>query len=274
MPIRAASFHGHVDSIQAGSGAAFSLLPPENATGNFVKVVQRVPVKIIFDTAAGRLYRPGHVGGADREGAMSETTARRSRTSAARRPDNRNPWLVAVVISIATFMQVLDTSIANVALQYIAGSLAASIDESTWILTSYLVASAVVLPISGWLSGVIGRKRFYMMCVATFTVSSILCALAPNLEMLIFFRVLQGLGGGGMAPSEQSMLADTFPPRQRSQAFALYGVAVIVAPTVGPTLGGWLTDNLSWHWIFLINGPIGVMSLDPGAIHGDRTAKC
>jgi len=173
----------------------------------------------------------------------------------------RNPWLVAVVISIATFMQVLDTSIANVALQYIAGSLAAGIDESTWVLTSYLVASAVVLPISGWLSGVVGRKRFYMLCVATFTVSSILCALAPNLPALIFFRVLQGLGGGGMAPSEQAMLADTFPPRQRSQAFALYGVAVIVAPTVGPTLGGWLTDNLSWHWIFLINGPIGVMSL-------------
>jgi len=173
----------------------------------------------------------------------------------------RNPWLVAVVISIATFMQVLDTSIANVALQHIAGSMAASIDESTWILTSYLVASAVVLPISGWLAGVIGRKRFYMLCVATFTASSILCAMAPNLTSLIFFRVLQGLGGGGMAPSEQSMLADTFTVRQRSQAFAVYGIAVIVAPTVGPTLGGWLTDNLSWHWIFLINGPIGVMSL-------------
>ena len=174
---------------------------------------------------------------------------------------DRNPWLVAVVISIATFMQVLDTSIANVALQHIAGSMASSIDESTWVLTSYLVASAVILPISGWLSGVIGRKRFYMLCVATFTVSSILCALAANLQMLIFFRVLQGIGGGGMAPSEQAMLADTFPARQRSQAFALYGIAVIVAPTIGPTLGGWLTDNFSWHWIFLINGPIGVVSL-------------
>ncbi len=173
----------------------------------------------------------------------------------------RNPWLVAVVISIATFMQVLDTSIANVALQYIAGSLAASVDESTWVLTSYLVASAVILPISGWLSGVVGRKRFYMLCVATFTVSSILCALAPNLQMLIFFRVLQGIGGGGMAPSEQAMLADTFPENKRSMAFAVYGVAVLVAPTVGPTLGGWLTDNLSWHWIFLINAPIGVLSL-------------
>ncbi len=174
---------------------------------------------------------------------------------------DHNPWLIAVVISIATFMQVLDTSIANVALRNIAGSLAAGVDESTWVVTSYLVASAVILPISGWLAGMIGRKRFYMLCVATFTVSSILCAFAPNLGTLIVFRVLQGLGGGGMAPSEQAMLADTFPARLRAQAFALYGVAVIVAPTVGPALGGWLTDNYSWHWVFLINGPIGILSL-------------
>ncbi len=174
---------------------------------------------------------------------------------------DRNPWLVAVVISLATFMQVLDTSIANVALRNIAGSLAAGVDESTWVVTSYLVASAVVLPISGWLSGVVGRKRFYMLCVATFTIASVMCAFAPNLGVLIVFRVLQGLGGGGMAPSEQAMLADTFPARRRAQAFALYGIAVIVAPTVGPTLGGWLTDNWSWHWIFLINGPIGLLSL-------------
>jgi len=174
---------------------------------------------------------------------------------------SRNPWLIAVVISIATFMEVLDASIANVALRNIAGSLAAGVDESTWVLTSYLVANAVILPISGWLSGVIGRKRYYMSCVAIFTVSSLLCAVAPTLSMLIIFRVLQGLGGGGMAPTEQAMLADTFPARLRGQAFALYGVAVIVAPTVGPVLGGWLTDNLSWHWIFLINGPIGLLSL-------------
>jgi MFS transporter, DHA2 family, multidrug resistance protein len=192
-----------------------------------------------------------------------------------------NPWLIAVVISIATFMQVLDTSIANVALQYIAGSLAASVEESTWVLTSYLVASAVVLPISGWLSGVIGRKRFYMLCVATFTVSSILCAVAPNLQTLILFRVLQGLGGGGMAPSEQAMLADTFTESKRPLAFALYGVAVIVAPTIGPTLGGWLTDNFSWHWIFLINGPIGFISLllvnwlvtEPEALEQERRQR-
>lgn len=193
----------------------------------------------------------------------------------------RNPWLVAVVLSIATFMEVLDTSIANVSLRNIAGSMAASLDESTWVLTSYLVASAVVLPISGWLAGVIGRKRFNMLSIAIFTVSSVLCALAPNLQALIVLRVIQGFGGGGLAPVEQSMLADTFPVSQRGQAFALYGVAVIVAPTIGPTLGGWLTDNLSWHWIFLINGPVGVIALilvqwlvtEPEILERERQAR-
>jgi MFS transporter, DHA2 family, multidrug resistance protein len=174
---------------------------------------------------------------------------------------DRNPWLVAIVVSIATFMVVLDTAIANVSLRYIAGSLAASVDESTWVVTTYLIANAVVLPASGWLSNVIGRKRFYMICVALFTVSSLLCGLAPSLSALIFFRILQGLGGGGMPTSEQAILADTFPPQKRGQAFALYGVAVIVAPTVGPTIGGWITDNFSWHWIFFINVPIGLISL-------------
>ncbi|WP_296738846.1 DHA2 family efflux MFS transporter permease subunit [Mesorhizobium sp.] len=173
----------------------------------------------------------------------------------------RNPWLIAIVVSIATFMLVLDTSIANVALRNIAGSLAAGVDESTWVITTYLVANSVIIPISGWLASVIGRKRYYMFCVATFTLASLLCGLAPNLQMLIVFRILQGLGGGGMAPSEQSILADTFPPEKRSQAFALYGIAVIVAPTVGPTIGGWLTDNFSWHWIFFINVPFGILSV-------------
>ena len=194
---------------------------------------------------------------------------------------NRNPWLVAVALSIATFMEVLDASIANVSLRNIAGSFAASLDESTWVLTSYLVASAVVLPISGWLAGVIGRKRFNMLSIAIFTVSSVLCAMAPNLQALIVFRVIQGLGGGGLAPVEQSMLADTFPVRLRGQAFALYGLAVIVAPTVGPTLGGWLTDHLSWHWIFLINGPVGVIALilvqwlvhEPEILERERRAR-
>jgi MFS transporter, DHA2 family, multidrug resistance protein len=174
---------------------------------------------------------------------------------------NHNPWLVAVVVSLATFMVVLDTAIANVALRYIAGSLAASVDESTWVLSTYLIANAVVLPASGWLSNVLGRKRFYMICVAVFTVSSLFCGLAPSLGALIFFRILQGLGGGGMPTSEQAILADTFPPEKRGQAFALYGIAVIVAPTIGPTLGGWITDNFSWHWIFFINIPIGIVSL-------------
>ncbi|HEX3724717.1 MAG TPA: DHA2 family efflux MFS transporter permease subunit, partial [Pirellulales bacterium] len=173
----------------------------------------------------------------------------------------RSPWLIALVASIATFMEVLDTSVANVALRHIAGSVAASVDESTWVLTSYLVSNAIVLPISGWLATVIGRKRFYMSCVALFTVSSLLCGLAGSLGWLIFFRVLQGLGGGGLAPSEQSILADTFPAEKRGLAFSLYGVAVVVAPAAGPTLGGWITDNYTWHWIFFMNVPVGLASL-------------
>jgi DHA2 family multidrug resistance protein len=176
-----------------------------------------------------------------------------------------NPWLITLVVSIATFMLVLDASIANVALQDIAGSLAVSVDESTWIVTTYLIANAVVIPVSAWLSSVLGRKRYYMACVAVFTASSLLCGLSTSLSMLIFFRVLQGLGGGGMAPAEQAILADTFPPEKRAQAFALYGIAVILAPTVGPTLGGWLVDNFTWHWIFFINVPVGLLSL--GLVH-------
>ena len=160
---------------------------------------------------------------------------------------SHNPWLVTVILSMATFMTVLDTSIANVSLLNISGALGTSYDEATWILTSYLVANAIILSISGWLSDVIGRKRFYMLSVGLFTVASFLCGIAPNLGSLVVFRVLQGIGGGGMAPSEQVMLADSFPPSTRAQAFAVYGVAVIVAPTIGPTIGGWITDNVSWH---------------------------
>jgi len=172
-----------------------------------------------------------------------------------------NPYLIAFVVSIATFMEVLDTTIANVALRHIAGGLAVGIDESTYVITSYLVANAIVLSISGWLSTVIGRKRFYMICVAIFTVSSLLCGFAWNLQSLVLFRILQGLGGGGMATSEQAILADSFPPHKRGQAFAIYGVAVVVAPVVGPTLGGWITDTYTWHWVFLINVPMGLLSL-------------
>ncbi|MET4116481.1 DHA2 family multidrug resistance protein [Bradyrhizobium sp. JR4.1] len=172
-----------------------------------------------------------------------------------------NPYLIAFVVSIATFMEVLDTTIANVALRHIAGGLAVGIDESTYVITSYLVANAIVLSISGWLSTVIGRKRFYMICVAVFTISSLLCGFAWNLQALVLFRILQGLGGGGMATSEQAILADSFPPHKRGQAFAIYGVAVVVAPVVGPTLGGWITDTYTWHWVFLINVPMGLLSL-------------
>src|SRR5512138_2433750 len=189
---------------------------------------------------------------------MSSATLTMS--GAADRPAH-NPWVIALAVTLATFMEVLDTSIANVALPHIAGSLSAGQDESTWVLTSYLVSNAIVLPLSGWLSSIVGRKRFYMGCVTLFTLSSFLCGFAVNLPMLIVFRILQGVGGGGLQPSEQAILADTFPPEKRGMAFAVYGIAVVMAPAIGPTLGGWITDNYSWRWIFFINIPVGVLSL-------------
>jgi MFS transporter, DHA2 family, multidrug resistance protein len=171
-----------------------------------------------------------------------------------------NPWLIAVVVAMAAFMEVLDTSIANVALPYMAGNLGASNDQSTWVLTSYLVSNAIILPISGWLAGAVGRKRFFMACLGIFTVSSLLCGVAPSLGLLLFFRVLQGAGGGGLQPMAQAILADTFPPQQRGLAFALYGITAIMAPTIGPTLGGWITFNYSWRWIFFINLPVGIFT--------------
>ena len=172
-----------------------------------------------------------------------------------------NIWVIGVVVAMAAFMEVLDTSIANVALPYMAGNLGASNDESTWVLTSYLVSNAIVLPISGWFATVLGRKRFFMMCLVIFTLSSLLCGLAPSLGAMILFRVIQGAGGGGLQPMAQAIMADTFPPRLRGVAFALYGITTIVAPTVGPTLGGWITDNYSWRWIFFINLPVGIAAL-------------
>ena len=172
-----------------------------------------------------------------------------------------NPWLIAAVVSTAAFMEVLDTSIANVALPYIAGGLAASNDDSTWVLTSYLVSNAIVLPISGWFAVRFGRKRFFMVCLTIFTVSSLLCGSAPSLGMLLLFRVMQGAGGGGLQPMAQAILADTFPPQKRALAFAMYGIAAIMAPTIGPTLGGWITFNYSWRWIFFINLPVGALML-------------
>jgi DHA2 family multidrug resistance protein len=172
-----------------------------------------------------------------------------------------NPWAIALVVTMATFMEVLDTSIANVSLPHIAGNLSVSQDESTWVLTSYLVSNAIILPISGWIASKVGRKRFYMSCVAMFTISSFLCGIAPSLGALIFFRILQGLGGGGLGPSEQSILADTFPPAKRGMAFAVYGMAVVLAPAIGPTLGGFITDHYNWRWVFFINVPVGIASM-------------
>src|SRR6204780_1438371 len=172
-----------------------------------------------------------------------------------------NPWLIAVLVALAAFMEVLDTSIANVALPHLAGDLGASNDESTWVLTSYLVSNAIVLPMTGWLATTFGRKRLFLLCISLFTVTSLLCGVAPSLSMLVLFRVIQGAGGGGLQPMAQAILADTFPPEKRGLAFALYGITAIMAPTIGPTLGGWLTDNYSWRWIFYINLPVGMLTL-------------
>src|ERR1700755_2587224 len=172
-----------------------------------------------------------------------------------------NPWIIAVLVAVATFMEVLDTPIANVALRYISGGLAVSSDEASGVITTSLVANSIVLCASGWIAQMFGRKNFFMVCIALFTVSSFLCGFAWNLQALLVFRVMQGLAGGGMTPVAQSILAAAFPPAKRGQGFALYGIAVVVAPIVGPTLGGWLSDNLSWHWCFLINVPVGIASL-------------
>jgi len=171
-----------------------------------------------------------------------------------------NPWLIAATVALAAFMEVLDTSIANVALPHIAGNLGASEDQATWVLTAYLVANAVVLPMGGWASSVIGRKNFFMLCIVIFTVSSFLCGIAPSLGLLLLFRVFQGAGGGGLQPMAQAIMADSFEPSKRGLAFSLYGLVAVLAPSIGPTLGGWITDNYSWHWIFYINIPVGILA--------------
>jgi len=194
-------------------------------------------------------------------------------------PPGINPWFIAVTVTIAAFMELLDTSIANVALPHIGGGLGHSYDEVTWILTTYLVANAVVLPMSAWLSRLMGRKNYYLLCVLLFTVSSLLCGLAPSLGLMLFFRVLQGIGGGGLAPVAQAILVDTFPPAKRATAFALFTVVIVTAPAIGPVLGGWITDSYNWRWIFFINVPVGLLALylsnkfihDPHTFTTERT---
>src|ERR1700745_1219814 len=172
-----------------------------------------------------------------------------------------NPWLIAATVALAAFMEVLDTSIANVALPHISGSLGASTDPGTWVLTSYLVSNAICLPLGAWASSVMGRKNFFLFCITIFTISSFLCGAAPTLPMLLLFRVMQGAGGGGLQPMAQAIMADSFEPAKRGLAFALYGIVAVLAPSIGPTLGGWITDNYSWNWIFYINIPVGILAL-------------
>ena len=189
-----------------------------------------------------------------------------------------NPWLIAMTVALAAFMEVLDTSIANVALPHIAGDLGASTDEGTWVLTSYLVSNAIVLPLGGWASNLIGRKNFFLLCITIFTIASFLCGIAPTLPILLLCRVLQGAGGGGLQPMAQAIMADSFDERQRGQAFALYGLVAVLAPSIGPSLGGWITDSYSWRWIFYINIPVGILAYilvtrlveDPPWIKPDR----
>lgn len=180
---------------------------------------------------------------------------------ASRATGSVNPWFIAGTVTIAAFMELLDTSIANVALPYIGGGLGRSYDEVTWILTTYLVANAVVLPMTAWLSRLIGRKNYYLLCVFLFTVSSLFCGLAPSLGFMLLFRIVQGVGGGGLAPVAQAILVDTFPLAKRAAAFALYTIVIVTAPAVGPVLGGWITDNYDWRWIFFLNVPIGLISI-------------
>ncbi|MDO9533082.1 MAG: DHA2 family efflux MFS transporter permease subunit [Deltaproteobacteria bacterium] len=192
-----------------------------------------------------------------------------------------NKWLITIAVMLGTFMEVVDTTVVNVALPQIAGNLSAGVDESTWVLTSYLVSNAIVLPITGWLSALFGRKRFLMLCLAVFTGSSMLCAAAPNLGMLVFFRVIQGLGGGALQPISQAILLETFPVKERGMAMAIWGIGVIIAPIVGPVMGGWLTDNLSWRWAFYINFPAGLLALaltalfifDPPHVRAQRAGR-
>ncbi|HUA52241.1 MAG TPA: DHA2 family efflux MFS transporter permease subunit [Candidatus Sulfotelmatobacter sp.] len=192
-----------------------------------------------------------------------------------------NPWLVAAIVIVPTFMEVLDTTIAVVALRYIAGGLSATVDDGEWVLTSYLAANAIVLPITGWLIAHLGRRNYFLLSIAIFTASSAMCGMSTSLGQLILFRVIQGLAGGGLQPCSQGVLLDAFPPEKQGVAMTLFGLAALLAPVVGPTLGGWITDSYSWRWVFLINVPVGLMALgacyaqlrDPDYLVAQRAAQ-
>ena len=285
-------FKGRVAGFTMGTGSTLALLPPQNATGNFVKVVQRLPVRIdlvdydadqtplFIGTSvvpyvhinkpptgpdAGKFLQayvpqsPSRWSGRQRVGQQAMTAAavvalRGSRAAI-------NPWVVAAVVVVPTFMEVLDTTIAVVALRYIAGGLSATVDDGEWVITSYLAANAIILPITGWLIAHLGRRNYFLLSIAVFTLASGLCGMATSLGQLILFRVLQGLAGGGLQPSSQGVLLDAFPVERQGMAMTLFGLAALIAPVVGPTLGGWITDNYSWRWVFWINVPVGLLAL-------------
>ncbi len=253
-------FRGTVDSIMAGTGSVFSLFPPENATGNYVKVVQRIPLKILLEKGSD----PRHVlrvGMSVGPPSPSGTRKRRRRVTEAQTPAQANKWIVASTVMLPMFMVVLDTSVVNVALDHIRGSLSAGIDEATWSITAYLAANAVIIPMTGWISRLVGRKRYLLFSIVMFTVSSFLCGAAWSFASLIIFRILQGLTGGSMPPLSQAILLESFPPSQYGMAMAIFGLGVSFGPIIGPVLGGWITDVLTWNWVFFINIPIGIISV-------------
>ena len=228
----------------------FSLFPAENATGNYVKVVQRIPVKIVFDEGADK----DHV---LRIGMSVEPTV----IDKMNWSTNTSLGLIAFTVMLPTLIEIIDTSVVNVSLDHIRGSLSAGYDEATWTITAYLVSNAIVIPMAGWLAKLIGRKNYQIASIALFTFSSFMCGSAWSLHSLVFFRILQGIGGGGLVPISQSILLESFPREKHGQAMAIFGMGAMLGPIVGPLLGGWITDTWSWRWIFYINIPIGILSI-------------